>query len=336
MKTLISRALCFENGQLRVLDQRQLPHQEKWIVCQTIEDMVYAIQTLAVRGAPLIGVAASLSLAQFAETNPGKIAIDAAAQKLVLARPTAINLKFCIYQQLAQYYKTEDPQAIVVTAEQLFEEDKALSEAIANHGANIIQDNESILTHCNTGRLVTTGIGTALGAIFRAHEQGKKIHVYVNETRPLLQGARLTAWELVQAGIAHTLCCDNMAGTLMQQGKIQRIITGADCIAANGDTANKIGTYTLAALASLHHIPFHIAAPQTTIARHIVDGSDIPIEERADHEVRGFQDMQWAPAQTPVYNPAFDVTPHQWITSFILDSGISVPQDFTEFQKLVC
>lgn len=329
MKTLISRALCFENNQLRVLDQRQLPHQETWMICQTIEDMVYAIQTLAVRGAPLIGVAASLALAQFSAKNPSKTAIEAAAQQLVLARPTAINLKCCINQQLAEYHKTEDPQVLVATAEQLFEEDSAFSESIANYGANLIQDNESILTHCNTGRLVTTGMGTALGAIFRAHEQGKNIHVYVNETRPLLQGARLTAWELVQAGIPHTLCCDNMVGTLMQQGKIQRIITGADCIAANGDTANKIGTYTLAALASLHHIPFHIAAPKTTLAQDIPDGSCIPIEERSAEEVRGFQDIQWACAQSAVYNPAFDVTPHRWITSFILDNGIFTPQEVT-------
>jgi len=208
----------------------------------------------------------------------------------------------------------------------LFEEDALLSQKISSFGAEMIKSGESILTHCNTGGLVTTGIGTALGVILEAHRQGKKIHVYVDETRPLLQGGRLTTWELLRSGVPHTLICDNMAASLMKAGKIQRVIVGADRIAKNGDSANKIGTYSVAALAHLHQIPFHIAAPKTTIDWNCPNGEGIVIEERSGTEVKGvsgtFGQIAWAPPNSNTYNPAFDVTPKSFITSFITDQGI--------------
>ena len=320
MKSLHSLALQFENNTLTVLNQKKLPAITEWLTCHHIDDMVEMISTLAVRGAPLIGVAAALALAQYVEQ--GGLDIEAAAQKLIASRPTAVNLSYCILQQLKAYHASKNPQSIVKMAEHLFEEDAKLSDAIATHGATLIQDGESILTHCNTGGLVTTGIGTALGAIIRAHQQGKKIHIYVDETRPLLQGGRLTTWELTQANIPYTLICDNMAASLMRQGKIQRIIVGADRIAANGDSANKIGTYSVAALAHLHHIPFHIAAPNTTIDWATAHGDDIVIEERHANEVQGFGDLKWSPVDATVYNPSFDVTPHAFITSWVTDKGV--------------
>lgn len=322
MKHLVSLALCFEHAQLRVLNQTKLPHEQEWLVCQSPDDMVTIIRTLAVRGAPLIGVAAALALAHFVEKGAQHDDIELAAKKLIAARPTAVNLSYCILTQLNAYHQSGDPQAIIQQAEKLFEEDAALSAAMSLHGACLIQPGESILTHCNTGGLVTTGMGTALGAMRCAHEQGKKIHVYVDETRPLLQGARLTTWELSRMGIPHTLICDNMAATLMRQGKIQRVMVGADRIAANGDSANKIGTYGVAALAYLHQIPFHIVAPDTTIDWTCQSGDDIIIEAREAAEVRGFGALQWAPAEVAVYNPAFDVTPHAYITSWVTNQGI--------------
>ena len=308
------------------LDQQKLPFVEEWLICQSPEEMVGMIKELKVRGAPLIGVAAALSLAQYVARGATRSQIELAAQKLSSARPTAYNLSYCISRQMAAYAKNGDPNSIIQTAEELFEEDKRLSFAIAEHGSRLIQPGESILTHCNTGGLVTTGIGTALGAMIQSHRDGKKIHIYVDETRPLLQGARLTCWELSREGVPHTLICDNMAASLMHKGKIQRVIVGADRIAANGDTANKIGTYSIAALAHLHGIPFHIAAPRTTIDYRCSHGDEIVIEERMPEEVKGvvgtFGAIKWAPQISCVYNPAFDVTPAKWIESFITDAGV--------------
>lgn len=322
MKNLTSLALRFENNTLLVLNQKKLPFTSEWLTCHSPDEMAQFIKTLAVRGAPLIGIAAALSLAHFVEQGVTSEEIEKAAKTLIDARPTAVNLSYCVLKQLNAYRTTQDPQVIIQLAEDLFEEDAKLSEAIANYGADIIQDGEGILTHCNTGGLVTTGIGTALGAIIRAHEQGKKIHVYVDETRPLLQGGRLTTWELTRAQIPYTLICDNMAASLMRQGKIQRAIVGADRIAANGDTANKIGTYSIAALSHLHNIPFHIAAPKTTIDWDCSHGDDIVIENRHADEVKGFGEVKWSPVEAEVYNPSFDVTPSKWITSWITDGGV--------------
>jgi methylthioribose-1-phosphate isomerase len=219
-----------------------------------------------------------------------------------------------------------ETERVISVAEQIFDEDVALCDSIANHGATLVQDGENLLTHCNAGALATAGIGTAVGIIRRAHELGKKIHVFVDETRPLLQGGRLTAWELRKAGIPFTLICDNMAAGLMHAGRIQRVFVGADRIATNGDFANKIGTYGVAVLANHHKIPFHPAAPYSTVDFDCSSGKHIPIEQRAGEEVRGaagsFGKVRWAPAGCDTYNPSFDVTPVELVTALVLDNGV--------------
>ena len=315
MKRMISLGLKHVDERLWVLDQTRLPHQELWISGTTPTEMVEIIQRLAIRGAPLIGVAAALVLARFAEDGAAAADWLDAAQRLRAARPTAVNLMSAVDRMIRVRSGGAD---LVGEAEAIFDEDVALCEAMAEHGSALIQDGDSILTHCNTGGLATAGIGTALGVIRRAHEQGKRLHVYVDETRPLFQGARLTAWELQKLGIPYTLICDNMAASLMGQGKVSRIFVGADRIARNGDAANKIGTYSLAVQAAYHRIPFYVVAPRTTLDEKCATGKDIPIEERAPDEVRGGHSPKFA----PVYNPAFDVTPRTLITELILDSGL--------------
>jgi len=312
MKQLTSMALKFENGRLLVLDQTRLPAEETWVSCEGPEHMVQLIKCLSVRGAPLIGVAAALSLAHFAEQGAGESEIRQAALALRESRPTAVNLMHAIDRMLA----TEKGKLSSV-AEAIFQEDIALCEALAERGAALVQPGENLLTHCNAGGLATAGIGTALGVIIRAHQQGKKIHAFVDETRPLLQGARLSAWELKKHGVPHTLICDNMAGFLMSQGKVSRIFVGADRIAKNGDAANKIGTYSLAVLAKHHSIPFYVVAPRTTFDPECMTGKDIPIEERNPVEVSA------GAATDSVWNPAFDVTPRELITKLIFDDGLA-------------
>jgi methylthioribose-1-phosphate isomerase len=235
--------------------------------------------------------------------------------------------------------KNPSQDEIVSLARDIFLEDVELCDRIAAHGGDLIQDGDGILTHCNTGGLATAGIGTALGVIRRAHESGKKIHVYVDETRPLLQGARLTAWELQKLGIPMTLITDSMAAHLMSLNKIQKVFVGSDRIAANGDFANKIGTYNVAIAAGYHRIPFYVAAPFTTVDPHCKNGHDIPIEQRTPQEVWGFKSLQgenfWVPSQTPVYNPAFDVTPHSLVSGWITDRGYFKQRQVDEgvFQK---
>jgi methylthioribose-1-phosphate isomerase len=244
-----------------------------------------------------------------------------AAQNLREARPTAVNLMNAVDRladALAQPTAASRTAALVAEAESIFDEDVALCAAMGQRGADLIQDGDSVLTHCNTGGLATAGIGTALGAVRRAHEQGKRIHVFVDETRPLLQGARLTAWELGKLKIPYTLICDNMAGFLMSQGKINRIFVGADRIAANGDVANKIGTYSVAVLAHHHRVPFYVVAPRTTLDAACPSGKMIPIEQRKPEEVRAGK----SPADCAVWNPAFDVTPRELITAIVLDDRL--------------
>lgn len=315
MKTMLSLGLKFERGKLLVLDQTLLPHEEKWMECQTPDDMIGLIQRLAIRGAPLIGVGAALSIAQYAEAGAKHEQISKEAAKLRAARPTAVNLMIAVDRMLGKGAGDLTRERLVREAENFFDEDVALSDAMSERGAALIQDGDSVLTHCNTGGLATVGIGTALGAIRRAHEQGKKIHVYVDETRPLLQGARLTTWELGKLGIPHTLICDNMAGFLMSMGKVQKVFVGADRIAANGDFANKIGTYGLAVLAHHHRIPFYVVAPETTFDPSCKSGSEIPIEQRRPDEVRAGK----SPADCAVWNPAFDVTPRSLIAGIVLN-----------------
>ena len=309
MKHLISMGLKCMDGKLWILDQTRLPHEETWIDCENPDQMFRLIQSLGVRGAPLIGVAAALSVGLFAEKGSGLEDVRLAALKLRSARPTAINLMHAMDRILLNLSKATQE------AELIFEEDVRLSEILSERAARLIESGDSILTHCNTGGLVTAGIGTALGGIRRAHEQGKKIHVYVDETRPLLQGARLTTWELQKLGIPHTLICDSMAASLMAKKKINKVFVGADRIAKNGDVANKIGTYSAAVLARHHGIPFYVIAPHTTFDESCPSGEDIPIELRASEEVRNGK----TPQATQVWNPAFDVTPRRLITEIVLD-----------------
>jgi len=337
MKTLISAALKFEHGKLWALNQQALPQQQEWVCSNSIEDMCDIIRSLKVRGAPLIGVAAALALAQYVEQGANDAEIQIAAQQLKSARPTAFNLAHCVDRLLEVYANTQDKAALVQEAEAIFAEDKALCHKIVQNGAPLIKANERVLTHCNTGELVTTGTGTALGIIIQAHQQGKKPHVYVDETRPLLQGGRITAWECVQQGISHQIICDNMAASLMRARKIDKIFLGADRIAANGDFANKIGTYSLAVLAHYHKIPFYVVAPYTTIDQNCETGNDIHIEERDPAEVKGafggFGQVMWSPKESPAYNPAFDVTPAELVTAFVLDSGVYSSNEFKNLEK---
>lgn len=313
--TVRSLALRWEPGHLEILDQRLLPREERWLACRSPEEMIGHIHELAVRGAPLIGVAAVCALAEFARTGAKPEAIRAAAAKLRAARPTAVNLMNSLDRMLAGELTAA---RLVDEAAAIAEDERVMCERMAANGAALVQAGEGILTHCNTGGLATTGAGTALAVIQKAHEQGKRIHVYVDETRPLLQGARLTAWELKRLGVPFTLICDNMAASLFAQGKIQRVFVGADRIARNGDFANKIGTYSVAVLARHHEAAFHVVAPRSTVDPECPGGAAIPIEQRKPAEVTG---SHWNTGDIQVWNPAFDVTPAELVTSWVLDSG---------------
>lgn len=309
--------------QLRLLDQTLLPHQEVWLKIETNEQMIEAIKALRVRGAPLIGVAAGLMIGRLAhKAKYSQSELLKKSQDLYEARPTAVNLMICVDRMKKLISQDAKPQAIVDLAVQIFNEDVELCEKMAINGAALINDGDQILTHCNTGGLATAGVGTALGVLRQAQEQGKKIHVYVDETRPLLQGGRLTAWELQKLGIPCTLITDNMAAHLMSLKKITKAIVGSDRIAVNGDFANKIGTYSVAVNCHYHGIPFYVAAPYTTVDPDCASGEQIPIEQRSSSEVTGFGDCQWAPKGIKVYNPAFDVTPNSLVSAWILDRAV--------------
>ena len=327
MKDLSALCMRIENSKFEILDQQLLPHKEKWLLVSSPEDMIDYIKKLKIRGAPALAVGAVLALGQYAESGANEDEFKSAAKNLREARPTAVNLMICIDKMLHLVDKEGYSLELVSDlAFQIFTEDVGLCNNIATYGADLIDDGDSILTHCNTGGLATAGVGTALGVIRKAHEQGKKIHVFVDETRPLLQGGRLTAWELQKLGIPYTLICDNMAAFLMSQGKIQKTIVGADRIAINGDFANKIGTLSVALSADYFNVPFYVAAPYTTVDPDCLEGSDIPIEERKPEEVRGVQgshgNVIWSPKDAPVYNPAFDITPANLVSGWIMDSGV--------------
>ena len=320
MNPFESLGLRHDGRALWVLDQTQLPDAEVWVDGSDPAAMVALIQRLAVRGAPLIGVAAAASLATFAHRGASAIEYATACAALRAARPTAVNLMWAMDRMKG----AADP---VAEAQAIFEEDVRLCEGMAEHGAALIQEGEGILTHCNTGGLATAGIGTALGMIRRAWEQGKRIHVYADETRPLLQGGRLTAWELRKLGIPSTLITDSMAALLLRDGKVQRVLVGSDRVAANGDFANKVGTYGLAVQARFHGVPFHPVAPFSTVDLACPNGAGIPIEQRDPAEVRGYGPLRWAPEAMPAWNPAFDVTPVDLVTSLVLDRGIFSPEE---------
>ena len=317
--------ISYQNISIRLLDQTLLPATEKWIHIEDKTQMIEAIKALRVRGAPLIGVAASLMIGKLAASGipPKELLIH--AKNLFEARPTAVNLMICVDRMTKNIINGYSAKAIVDLAVEIFNEDILLCEKISVNGATLIEDGDQILTHCNTGGLATAGTGTALGVIRKAFEQGKKIHVYIDETRPLLQGGRLTAWELKKLNIPCTLITDNMAAQLMSLKKITKAIVGSDRIATNGDFANKIGTYSVAVNCFYHNIPFYVAAPYTTVDIHCADGAQIPIEQRSSTEVTGvsgsFGEVTWAPEGISVYNPAFDVTPAKLVSNWILDKA---------------
>ena len=315
MENFSSLALKIENGQIYLLDQQLLHHKEEWINCTKCEDMIFAIKHLKVRGAPLIGIAAAFLLEKLKEQGVSEKELEESAKKLRQSRPTAVNLMNAIDRVMKDG----------ISAYDLAQEDIDLCLRMGKHGAELIEDGDNIVTHCNTGGLATVGRGTALGVIQTAWEQGKKLHVYVDETRPLLQGGRLTTWELQKLGIPYTLICDNMAATLMKEGKVQKVFVGADRIALNGDFANKIGTYGLSILCQYHNVPFYTVAPFTTIDKECLKGEDIEIEQRDPKEVQGvngsFGQIQWSP-DSNVYNPAFDVSPAKNLTGIVFDFGV--------------
>jgi len=320
-----------DGGVLRMLDQRRIPEAEEWLTLRTVPEVARAIRDMAVRGAPAIGLAAAYGMvlsAQEAARLPFAQALAALERDhalLATTRPTAVNLFWALEACRRQFTQDPSPRALLERALALHEEDNAGCRRIAELSAERISDGMGILTHCNAGPIATGGVGTALAPLFLAHRQGKRIHVFVDETRPRLQGARLTAWELARAGVPHTLICDNMAASLMARGRIQMCITGADRIAANGDTANKIGTYSVAVNAAFHRIPFYVAAPLSTIDASLADGGAIPIEERDTSEVTAWGPGRTCPPGTDVYNPAFDVTPHPLIRALFTNLGVVEP-----------
>jgi len=330
MQPLQTTSLRVSENQLYILDQQALPQQKNWLAASTTEQLVGHIHALRVRGAPLIGLSASLLLALQAEQGLTRDALAESLATLRAARPTAVNLMNNLDRMRAALAQEDYVPALVAEALRLIDEDKQLCDAIARAGSELVTPGSRLLTHCNTGGLATAGVGTAIGVIARAHEQGRVASVWVGETRPLLQGGRLTAWELGELGVPCQLITDSMAASLMAKGQVDAVWVGADRIAANGDVANKIGTYSLAVLAKFHGIPFYVAAPHTTLDRGCPDGDAIPIEQRAATEVTGvagsFGAVQWAPENVRVYNPAFDVTPAALISGWVLDTGVVTPE----------
>src|SRR3954470_15487173 len=319
-----------------MIDQRKLPAAEVYVRCKTPAEVARAIKTMVIRGAPAIGVAAAMGLAlgvrrsKALGTKQLAVELNKMSEMMAATRPTAVNLFWAIDRMKRSFAAgvaagesvEQLKERLTAEARQIHDEDVASCRALGAHGAAVVPADARILTHCNAGALATAGYGTALGVIRAAVEQGKKVRVLADETRPFLQGARLTAWELVRDGIDTTVITDNMAGSLMRQGGVNFVVVGADRIAANGDTANKIGTYGVAVLAREHNIPFYVAAPLSTIDLDTPDGSRIPIEERSAKEVTHVGSSQLAPDGAQVWNPAFDVTPHQFIAGIITERGI--------------
>lgn len=335
------------SGHLRLIDQTRLPTERVHVDCRDVPSVWDAIKVLRVRGAPAIGVAAAYG-AVIGARSRGMDDLPAMRQALAdstahlrTSRPTAVNLFWALdrMDRLARSLKDTTPSGfldrLLAEAVAIHDEDRSMCRSIGRHGADLVQPGDGILTHCNAGGLATSDYGTALAVVFSAHEQGKPIHVFADETRPLLQGARLTAWELVQRGIPATLICDNMAAQVMKEGKVQMVVVGADRIAANGDTANKIGTYGVALLAKAHGIPFYVAAPSSTFDLSLTDGSSIPIEQRDPREITHGFARQTAPDGVNVYNPAFDVTPAGLITGIITERGVIQPVNAVSIRSML-
>lgn len=341
-----SVAWCGDHtGCLRLLDQTRLPGEVVYIECRTVEQVWEAIRSLRVRGAPAIGVAAAYGVCVGLLETPAQDVhqrLHDVAQRLGSSRPTAVNLFYALDRMVRAADSVPHDASADAFRQRLFqealtihEEDRRLCHEIGRHGAGLLQDGSNVLTHCNAGGLATSEYGTALSVIFTAQDEGKRLHVYVDETRPLLQGARLTAWELMQRHVPATLICDSMSAHLMKQGRVQAVVVGADRIAANGDTANKIGTYGLAVLADAHGIPFYVAAPSTTFDFALADGSGIPIEERAGEEITQGLGGRIAPPGVSVYNPAFDVTPARYIRGIITERGVIQPVNAEQIAKVL-
>jgi methylthioribose-1-phosphate isomerase len=335
------------NGRIRLIDQTLLPAELKFVYCENLDSIWHAIKTLMVRGAPAIGIAGAMGVVLGMKENHAEDTdaffkdLKQVTTYLSSSRPTAVNLFWGIarMERVAQENENKSVREIrellLQEAIKIQKEDKAICRKIGENGAGFISDNSCILTHCNAGGLATADYGTALAVLFKAKEQGKQIRVYADETRPLLQGSRLTAWELMHAGIDVTLICDNMAAHVMKQGKVQCVIVGADRIAANGDTANKIGTYGVSILAKEHGIPFYVAAPVSTFDLNIRSGDDIPIEERSSEEITNGFGKRTAPEGVKVFNPAFDVTPAKNITAIITENGIIHKPSYKNIQDLL-
>jgi methylthioribose-1-phosphate isomerase len=314
------------DGQLEILDQTLLPTQEKYIRLSSIREVITAIKTLQLRGAPLIGVAAAYAVAMAASSCRSRSEFAVTVNEIRSARPTAVNLSWAVERMLVLHHACADApdreKRLLDLALQIHAEDAEMCERIGTFGAELMPATGTVLTHCNAGALATAGCGTALGVIYEATRQGKKLSVVADETRPVLQGSRLTAWELIREGIDVTLITDNMAGYLMSRGTIDCVIVGADRIAINYDVANKIGTYSLAVLAKEHSIPFYVAAPTSTFDRQIASGIDIKIEQRDPSEVTDLGGSSIAPENIRVFNPSFDVTPNHLITAIITDREV--------------
>jgi len=337
------KTLSWTDNTVVMIDQNALPHDEKYLTCRSYKEVISAINNMTVRGAPAIGVAAAMGIAlgmqnlQVSYEEDLKTSFYRICDEFSQTRPTAVNLFWAIKRMKRCFEEKLESgidiikEALVTEAKKICEEDIATNRRIGIQGRRLIKDGNSILTHCNAGALATAGYGTALGVIRAAREEGKIPHVFVDETRPLLQGARLTSWELMRDDIPATLITDNTAGFLMKQGKIDLVIVGADRIAANGDVANKIGTYSLAVLAKEHNIPFYVAAPLSTIDVAIKDGRGIPIEERDGEEVLCIRGMRIATDGMKIYNPAFDVTPNRFISAIITEVGIAT----SPFEKTI-
>lgn len=327
--------LAVQGGEITIIDQTLLPGEERRLEIATVEAMWEAIRSLRVRGAPAIGIAAAFGLdiaarASAASERGALLAdLDRTRDYLASSRPTAVNLFWALERVMARVAAEPGDVAMLrgaVRAEALaiLEEDRAAGRAIGEHGATLLSDG-AVLTHCNAGGLATSGYGTALAPIYLAHEQGQRVTVFADETRPLLQGARLTAWELARAGVPVTVIGDGMAASVLAHGDVQAVIVGADRVAANGDVANKIGTLGLAIVARALEVPFYVALPTSTIDPSIATGAEIPIEERDDDELRVFNGRPIVPDAAGIYNPAFDVTPHDLVTAFITERGVIRP-----------
>lgn len=314
------------NGKtLQLLDQRKLPLIKEYVICKTLDEVCEAIKNMTVRGAPAIGVTAAFGF--YLGVRDG-LSPKLVAEKLLSTRPTAVNLKWAIDKMMATYKNGGDLEE---KAREIFYQDKTINRKIGENGAKLINSGYNILTHCNAGALATAGYGTAVGVIRAAYEQRKEIHVYVDETRPYLQGARLTTFELNELGIKNTLICDNMAGYLMSKGRINFIVVGADRIAKNGDVANKIGTYSLAVLASYHRIPLYVAAPFSTFDPSTETGDGIYIEERDEREIREIRGVKIVEDSQKCFNPAFDVTPASLVSGVITEEGVFSPGELFEY-----